>query len=96
MAAVEAAQHEICIVLPVDCLLMTPEVVCALVDSVAVPDSGPLSGAYSKAMLPRLERRVSRGEPSLRGVNDSVLCVPSELLVNVNRPGQLARLNDVD
>ena len=50
----------------------------------AVPQTGPLPGAYSKAMLPELETRVARGELSLRGVNSNVLEVDESLLVNVN------------
>ena len=38
-------------------------------EAVAVPQTGPLPGAYTKAMLPELERRLVDGDFSLRGVN---------------------------
>ena len=49
-----------------------------------VPQTGPLPGAYAKAMLPELEARVAAGELSLRGVNQTVLEVDEKLLRNVN------------
>jgi aminoglycoside 6-adenylyltransferase len=49
-----------------------------------VPRTGPLPGAYPKALLPELEARVARGELSLRGVNEAVLDVEERLLLNVN------------
>ena len=47
--------------LPVDRPLVTPEAVRALVEAQAVPQTGPLPGAYTKALLPELETG-SRGE----------------------------------
>jgi aminoglycoside 6-adenylyltransferase len=54
------------------------------VEAVAVPQTGPLPGAYSKALLAELENRVARGELTLKGVNPNVLEVDEKLLLNVN------------
>jgi molybdopterin-guanine dinucleotide biosynthesis protein A len=89
IAGLRAARHDTCIVLPVDCPLVTPELLRALVDAAAVPQTGPLPGAYSRAMLLELEARVDRGELSLRGVNPNVLEVDESLLLNVNTPNDL-------
>jgi molybdenum cofactor guanylyltransferase len=92
IAGLAAAKHEIVVFLPVDCPLVTPDVVRDLGDAVAVVQTGPLPGAYAKAMLPELEGRVARGALSLRGVNPAVLDVDEALLVDVDVPADLARL----
>lgn len=84
IAGLRAAVNEVCVVLPVDCPLVTAEALRALADAVAVPQTGPLPGAYSKQTLPELEARVARGELSLRGVNPTVLELDEKLLANVN------------
>ena len=90
LAALRAAAHEVCVVLPVDCPLVTPALVRALGESVAVPASGPLPGAYRRAMAGALAARVARGELSLRGVNPTVLEVDPALLADVDTPADLA------
>ena len=92
VAGLRTARHDVCVVLPVDCPLVTEEVLRELAAAVAVVQTGPLPGAYTKAMLPALEVRIARGELSLRGVNPRVVQVDPELLVNVNTPDELARL----
>jgi molybdopterin-guanine dinucleotide biosynthesis protein A len=92
IAALRAAAHEVCVVLPVDCPLVTPEVVRALGEAVAVPQTGPLPGAYAKSMLDDLQARIARGELSLRGVNPSVLEIDESLLADVDTPADLERL----
>ncbi len=92
IAALRRASHETCVVLPVDCARVTAEVIRALGTSLAVPQTGPLPGAYTRSMLPVLERRVAQGELSLRGVNPTVLEIDEALLVDVDTPGDLARL----
>jgi molybdopterin-guanine dinucleotide biosynthesis protein A len=82
-------------VLPVDCPLVTSAVLRALAEAVAVPQTGPLPGAYAKAMLPELERRLADGRLSLRGVNPRVLELDERLLANVNTPAELAALRGV-
>ena len=84
IAGLREASHDVCIAVPVDCPLMTPELLRALAEAVAVPQTGPLPGAYAKAMLPALEERVARGELALKDVNANVLHADEKLLLNVN------------
>lgn len=84
IAGLRAAAHDVCLALPVDCPLVTPELLRSLATARAVPQTGPLPGAYTKAMLPELEARVARGELSLRGVNSVTHAVDETLLLNVN------------
>jgi len=84
IAGLRAAAHDVCVVLPVDCPLATPEALRVLADARAVPQTGPLPGAYATAMLPELEARVAAGELSLRGVNPTVLEIDERVLANVN------------
>jgi molybdopterin-guanine dinucleotide biosynthesis protein A len=92
LAGLRAARHDTAVVLPVDCPLVTADVLRALGDRVGVPASGPLPGAYAKTMLPLLEQRVGRGELSLRGVNTTLVDVDERLLADVDTPADLARL----
>ncbi len=96
IAGLRAASNDVCIVLPVDCPLVTPEALESLAKAVAVPQTGPLPGAYSKAMLPELESRVARGELSLRGVNTMIQEVDERLLLNVNTRTDLMTAAVVD
>ena len=89
IAGLRAAAHESCVVLPVDCPLVTPELLRELVGASAVPQTGPLPGVYTKALLPELEARVARGELSLRGVNPTTFEVDEALVLNVNTPTDL-------
>jgi molybdopterin-guanine dinucleotide biosynthesis protein A len=84
VAGLRGATRDVALVLPVDCPLVTPEILRALAEARAVPQTGPLPGAYAKSLLPQLERRIGAGELSLRGVNDTVLEVDERLLANVN------------
>lgn len=84
IAGLRAARNDVCLVLPVDTPLVTPELLRELVAADAVPQTGPLPGVYSKTMLAALESRVSAGELSLRGVNSTVHEVDESLLHNVN------------
>ena len=92
IAGLRAAAHDVAVVLPVDCPLMTPAAVRALGEAVAVPQTGPLPGAYAKSMLPELEARLGAGELSLRGVNPTVLQLDERLLVDVDTLAELERL----
>jgi molybdopterin-guanine dinucleotide biosynthesis protein A len=89
IAGLRAATHEDCIVLPVDCPLVTVDLLRRLVEARAVPQTGPLPGVYTKSMLPELESRVATGELSLRGVNRNVVDVNEAQLLNVNTPTDL-------
>jgi molybdopterin-guanine dinucleotide biosynthesis protein A len=93
LAGLRAATYDVAVFLPVDCPLVTPALIRQLGESVAVPQTGPLPGAYRKDMLPKLERRIGRGERSLRGVNQAVLQVETCLLRDVDVPADLATLH---
>jgi aminoglycoside 6-adenylyltransferase len=84
IAGLRAASHDACVVLPVDCPLVTEDLLRELLSAGAVPQTGPLPGAYSKTLLPQLVVRVTAGELSLKGVNPKVLELDDRLLVNVN------------
>jgi molybdenum cofactor guanylyltransferase len=90
-AGLRAARYPVCVALPVDCPLLTADALRSLLDAVAVPQTGPLPGAYTKAMLRELEARIARGDLSLRGVNPRVVELDTRLLANVNRPEDLPR-----
>ena len=92
VAGLRAASHEVVVFLPVDCPLVTAEVLRALGEAVAVPQTGPLPGAYAKTMLPALETRVARGELALWGMNGTVLELDELLLANANTAAELAAL----
>ena len=84
---------------PVDVPLATPELVRALGEAcgeAAVPQTGPLPGAYARAALALLERRLTAGELALRDALAELATVTVELdlaqLVKVNAPEELARL----
>jgi molybdenum cofactor guanylyltransferase len=94
-AGLRAAPDEVCVVLPVDCPLMTPEALLLLADAcrdAAVNQAGPLPGAYDKRALRALEG----GELSIRraiGTLDvAVVELDPVLLRNVNTPDDLAAL----
>lgn len=96
VAGLRAARHDVCLMLPVDCPLVTPEALHMLGEAcldAAVPPSGPLPGAYRRRVLPGLERRLAAGELSLREalgeLETRVVEVDPALLVNVNTPSDL-------
>jgi molybdopterin-guanine dinucleotide biosynthesis protein A len=94
VAGLRAAPTELCVVLPVDMPFVTPEALLALADAcrgdAAIPQTGPLPGAYRRRALPRLES----GERSLRRVLEpldvTVVQVDPPLLANVNTAVDLA------
>jgi molybdopterin-guanine dinucleotide biosynthesis protein A len=92
VAGLRAAKYKVCLMLPVDCPLIGEGALQTLAAAVAVPQSGPLPGAYSRAMLPELERRIAVGDLALRGVNPRVLQIDRAFLMNINRPEDLAAL----
>ena len=93
IAGLRAARHDVAVVLPVDCPLVTPTLLREVGEAVAVPQTGPLPGAYTKEMLPELEARVASGELSLRGVNTTVLEVDERLLADVDVPADLVQIS---
>ncbi len=92
IAGLRDASHDTSVFLPVDCPLVTPELLRRLGEARAIPQTGPLPGAYGKDDLPVLERRLAAGELSLRGVNPRVLELDERLLANANTPAELSAL----
>jgi molybdopterin-guanine dinucleotide biosynthesis protein A len=92
IAGLRAAATATAVVLPVDCPLVTARLLRLLGEREAVPQTGPLPGAYSKADLPELERRLASGDWSLRGVNPNVIEVEEYELVNLNTREELSAL----
>lgn len=100
VAGLRLATTDLCVVLPVDCPRVTREVLLALADActgdAAVPQTGPLPGAYRRTALPLLEQRLESRDLSLRvalgSLDAAVVEVDPALLVNVNTPDDLRHL----
>jgi molybdenum cofactor guanylyltransferase len=101
VAGLAAAETDLAVCVPVDCPLVTPELLRALADAcagvdAAVPQTGPLPGAYRKSALPVLQRRLAAERLSLRDalreLDTRAVELDEALLVNVNTPGVLERL----
>jgi len=99
IAGLRAARNEVCVFLPVDVPLMTPDVIRRLGEAcreAAVPTTGPLPGAYAKSALPVLERRLDAGQLALREalgeLYTAVVRLDPTVLVDVNQPEELAAL----
>ena len=99
VAGLRAAPTEVCVVLPVDTPLVTPELLLELADAcadTAVPQTGPLPGAYAKRALPVLERRLAAGSlavcDALSELETSEIQGDPALLANVNTPEELYEL----
>lgn len=99
-AGLRLAPTELCVFLPTDLPAVTPELLRSLAGAAedvdaAVPQTGPLPGAYSRAALQVLERRVAAGELALRGalaeLRTRVVEVEAAQLANVNTPEDLLR-----
>jgi molybdopterin-guanine dinucleotide biosynthesis protein A len=94
VAGLRAAATDVAVFLPVDCPLVTRELLRDLGERRAVTQTGPLPGAYAKTDLPELERRLAAGDYSLRGVNPHVLDADERLLANVNVPAELSAVEE--
>jgi molybdopterin-guanine dinucleotide biosynthesis protein A len=99
VAGLRAASHEVAVVLPIDVPLMTADALGALADAcrdAAVPQTGPLPGAYRQSALPVLERALADDKLALRAVLEELDVATVELdeavLANVNTPDDLRRL----
>jgi len=99
VAGLRAAANEVAVILPVDTPLVRPASLRALAFAcadAAVPQAGPLPGAYRTSTLPAFERALAAGDLSLRGVLAGLDTLVVELdeseLVNVNTPDDLARI----
>jgi molybdopterin-guanine dinucleotide biosynthesis protein A len=90
VAALRASSTDVCVVVPVDMPYLTAgalrELAGACLDA-AIPQTGPLPGAYRKTALPAL----TSGELSIRraiaGLDVAVVELDASLLANVNFPG---------
>jgi molybdenum cofactor guanylyltransferase len=102
VAALRAANNDLCVVLPVDCPLVTAGLLgeladaCADATDAAVPQTGPLPGAYRSSALAVLEAALASGHLSVRDAltelrAQTVECDP-RLLANVNTREELRRL----
>jgi molybdopterin-guanine dinucleotide biosynthesis protein A len=98
-AALRLSGEEVVVVLPTDMPLMTADLLGSLADALgdadaAVPQTGPLPGAYRRAALPVLERRIGSGDLALHRalaeLDTRVVQCDERLLANVNEPSDLS------
>jgi len=96
VAGLKAAANEIAVFVPVDCPWMTADAVRMLGDAcrdAAVPQSGPLPGAWAKSALPLLEHRLANGPLALYRTYEELDVVTVELdptvVADVDTPGDL-------
>jgi molybdopterin-guanine dinucleotide biosynthesis protein A len=99
VAGLREAPTEVSVFLPVDCPLVTAEALLELAEAcagAAVPQTGPLPGAYAKSTLPVLESRLAAGEidldEALTELDVRTVELDPELLANVNTERDLDRL----
>jgi molybdopterin-guanine dinucleotide biosynthesis protein A len=103
VAGLRAASTDVCVFVPVDCPLLTVQAIhqlaAACLDA-AVPQTGPLPGAYRRSVLPVLERRLAVGELKLRDLLSELqvqeVSLPAEVLLNVNSPSDLELVQALD
>jgi molybdenum cofactor guanylyltransferase len=97
VAGLRGARNQVGVFLPVDCPWVTPALLRRLGDAcrdAAVPQTGPLPGAWSRSALPVLEARLAAGGPlSLQRAYDeldvAVLDVDPALVADVDTPDAL-------
>jgi molybdopterin-guanine dinucleotide biosynthesis protein A len=99
VAGLRNARHDVCLVVPVDCPLLTPDALVRLAEAcaeAAVPQTGPLPAALRRQTLPVLARRLEAGRLALRDalaeLETRVVPLPPPVLANVNTPADLAGL----
>jgi molybdopterin-guanine dinucleotide biosynthesis protein A len=99
VAGLRSAANDVAVFLPVDCPRVTAEIVRELGDAcrdAAVPQTGPLPGAWAKSALPVLERRLAQGPLALYRAYEELdvaeLELDPALLVDVDTPTDLDRL----
>jgi molybdenum cofactor guanylyltransferase len=99
VAGLRAAAHDVAVFLPVDCPRVTPALLRTLGEAchdAAVPQTGPLPGAWAKSALPLLESRLATGPLALYRTYDEldVVAVDADpaLLMDVDVPSDLAAL----
>jgi len=103
VAGLRAATHEVAVFLPVDCPRVTAAVLKELGNAcrdAAVPQTGPLPGAWARSALPLLETRLAAGPLALVAAYDDLdivtVHVDPALVADVDTPADLARLSDPD
>jgi molybdopterin-guanine dinucleotide biosynthesis protein A len=97
VSALRVAEHEVCVVLPVDCPRMTVEALRAL--GAACADAawpaGPLPGAYRRTALPALEQCLAE-QGSIRrafaGLQVAHVELDPEVYADVDTVGELRTL----
>jgi molybdopterin-guanine dinucleotide biosynthesis protein A/predicted GNAT family N-acyltransferase len=99
VAGLRAARTDLCVALPVDVPGLRAEHLRSLAAQcadAAVPQTGPLPGAYRRTALPVFERRLAAGRLALRDaleeLDTRVVALEPAALVNVNTPRDLERL----
>ena len=91
-AGLREATTELCVVLPVDTPLVTAALLLELADAcrdAAIPQAGPLPGAYRKSVLPSLVTGELSIRKAIEPLDVNVLQVDAALLVNINTPADL-------
>lgn len=97
-AGLREAGAEVCVVLPTDMPHVTPALLRSLAAAAegmeaAVPQTGPLPGAYRRTALPVLERSIAVGalalHEALAELDTRVVECDEALLANVNEPADL-------
>jgi molybdopterin-guanine dinucleotide biosynthesis protein A len=99
VAGLRAAANDVVVFLPVDCPRITSDVVRSLgaaCRDAAVPQTGPLPGAWAKSALPVLERRLAQGPLALYRAYDDLdvaeIQIDPQLLADVDTPRELENL----
>jgi molybdopterin-guanine dinucleotide biosynthesis protein A len=102
ITGMRAASNDVCVVVPVDCPLLSARSLSRLAAGVggaaaAVAQTGPLPGAYRRRALPALERSLAAGEyalrDALRALEVRVVVLDAWELANVNTPADLRALS---
>jgi molybdopterin-guanine dinucleotide biosynthesis protein A len=92
VAGLRAAHTEVCVVVPVDMPYLTAAALRALADAcrdAAVPQTGPLPGAYRKSAVPALTRGGLSIRRALEELDVAVVQLDDAVLTNVNTPGDV-------
>jgi molybdopterin-guanine dinucleotide biosynthesis protein A len=98
VAGLRAAKHDVTVVVPVDMPHLTARALhdlAAACRDVAVPQTGPLPGAYRRAALPALEAALADRRLALRDaiavLDVATVELDESLLMNVNSPHDVRR-----
>jgi molybdopterin-guanine dinucleotide biosynthesis protein A len=91
VAGLRAARGDVCVFLPVDCPFISADTLRRLAaEAPAAVPTGPLPGAYTRGILPTLERKLQVGDFTLRDLPATVVAVDPAELANVNTRAELA------